>query len=103
MELGSSERLRYERTKKALETCEKPRGKPKYFCDPDEKMQKRDTSIKQRDKLAQELVAVRSDLAGIRRSLGLCSVQSIKICLDMFNMFLFNPLTHIFISCDFYS
>lgn len=68
MELGSNERSRY---KKASEVCEKPRGKSKYFCDPDEK-QKLDASVKQRDKLAQELVAVRSDLAGIRRSLGLC-------------------------------
>ncbi|XP_071572923.1 citron Rho-interacting kinase isoform X2 [Temnothorax nylanderi] len=69
MELGSNERSRHERCKKALEVREKPHGKSKYFCDPDERMQKLDASIKQRDKLAQELVAVRSDLAGIRRSL----------------------------------
>lgn len=72
MELGSNERSRYERYKKASETCERLRGKPKYFCDPNEKSQKlQDASVKQRDKLAQEIVAVRSDLAGIRRSLGL--------------------------------
>lgn len=74
MKLGSTERAW---GKEALEkpsekSRERPRDKPKYFCDPDEKMQKLDASIKQRDKLAQELVAVRSDLAGIRRSLGLC-------------------------------
>jgi len=69
MELRSNERSRY---KKTSEAYEKPRDKPKYFCDPDEKSQKLDTSVRQRDKLAQELVAVRSDLAGIRRSLGLC-------------------------------
>lgn len=74
MKLGGTERVW---GKEALEkppekSRERPRDKPKYFCDPDEKMQKLDASIKQRDKLAQELVAVRSDLAGIRRSLGLC-------------------------------
>lgn len=69
--MESNERSRYERCKKALDASEKPRGKSKYFCDPDERLQKLDASIKQRDKLAQELVAVRSDLAGIRRSLGL--------------------------------
>lgn len=72
MELGSNERSRYERYKKASEAYEKTHGKPKYFCDPDEKSQKLDASVKQRDKFAQELKAVRSDLAGIRRSLGLC-------------------------------
>ncbi|XP_036141937.1 citron Rho-interacting kinase isoform X2 [Monomorium pharaonis] len=70
MELESNERSRYERYKKASEICEKSRGKPKYFCDPDERSRKLDASVKQRDKLAQELVAVRSDLAGIRRSLA---------------------------------
>ncbi|KYQ54715.1 Citron Rho-interacting kinase [Trachymyrmex zeteki] len=69
MELGSNERSRYERHK-ALEAYEKPYSKPKYFCDPDEKLQKLDASVKQKDKSAQELVAVRSELAGIRRSLA---------------------------------
>ncbi|KYN01848.1 Citron Rho-interacting kinase [Cyphomyrmex costatus] len=67
MELGRNERSRYERYK-TLEASEKPYSKSKYFCDPDEK--KLDTSVKQKDKLAQELVAVRSDLADIRRSLA---------------------------------
>jgi len=70
MELGNNERSRYERYK-ALEACEKPYNKPKYFCDPDEKSQKLDASVKQKDKSAQELVTVRSELANIRRSLGL--------------------------------
>ncbi|KAL6257978.1 hypothetical protein P5V15_011574 [Pogonomyrmex californicus] len=68
MESEGNERSRYERYKKATEVCEKTRSKSKYFFDPDEKIL--DASIKQRDKLAQELVAVRSDLAGIRRSLA---------------------------------
>lgn len=71
MESERNERSRYERYKATTEACEKPRGKAKYFCDPDERSRKPDASVKQRDKLAQELVAVRSDLAGIRRSLGL--------------------------------
>ena len=70
MELENNERSRYERYK-ALEAYEKPYSKPKYFCDLDEKSQKLDASVKQKDKSVQELVAVRSELAGIRRSLGL--------------------------------
>ncbi|KAG5324664.1 KIBRA protein, partial [Acromyrmex heyeri] len=69
MELGNNERSRYGRYK-ALEAYEKPYNKSKYFCDPDEKSQKLDASVKQKDKSVQELMAVRSELAGIRRSLA---------------------------------
>lgn len=70
MEMESKERARQERHVKISEVCEKSYGKPKYFCDPDEVTQKLDASVKGKDRLAQELVAVRSDLASIRRSLG---------------------------------
>lgn len=70
MDLGNKEKMRHEQYTKICQAFDKSCSKSKYFRDPDDKSQKLNLEVKGRDKLAQELVAVRSDLAGIRRSLS---------------------------------